>query len=237
MVLPAFAPFWLFLSRHKSWSSPLYAMNRDRRDPTFLYLPQAEDLLRLIDEWADRAKVPRAELAEVLDEDKSTITRMLSDKHGLRYDQAADLVNYLMQRLSPLPNQTIDSISRPRDLVKVFVHETVATAAAKLIDGNFTQVPLYDGDKYLGLVTDRMILERMLHPNIQKFTGNWIDTLRNMRIGEAEIIETSAIYRPDSSTSSVASALTHFYAVMLGEDMKAPSRIVTRWDFLKLLKD
>jgi len=142
-----------------------------------------------------------------------------------------------MRRLSPLPNQTIDSISRPKDLVRVFAHDTVATAATRLIDGNFTQLPLYDGDKYLGLVTDRMILERMLHPNIQNFTGNWIDTLRNMRIGDADIIETSAIYRPDSSLSSVASTLTHVYAVRLGEEIKAPPRIVTRWDFPKLLRD
>lgn len=57
-----------------------------------------------------------------------------------------------------------------------------------------------------------------------------------MRIGDADIIETSAIYPPDSSLSSVASALTHFYAVMMGEDVKDPIGIVTRWDYLKLLK-
>jgi hypothetical protein len=57
-----------------------------------------------------------------------------------------------------------------------------------------------------------------------------------MRIGDAEIIETSAVYRPGSSMSSVA-RLTHFYAVMLGEDMKPPMGIVTRWDFLKLLDE
>jgi len=71
----------------------------------------------------------------------------------------------------------------------------------------------------------------------QNFKGNWIDHLRNMTISEADTVETSAIYRPDSSLSSVASALTHFYAVMLGEDLKAPTGIVTRWDYLELLKE
>jgi predicted transcriptional regulator len=216
-------------------------MNRDRRDPNFLYLPEVEDLLRLIDEWASRANVPRAELADVLGINKSTITRMLSDKHGLRYDQAADLVNYLMRRLYPLPDQTITSIApHPTQLVKVYAHEKVSAAAHALIEGNFTQVPLYDieegpPERYRGLVTDRMILERLLHPNVGDFEGKWVDWLPNMTIKEAEIIEASVTYLPSDSLSSVANALTHFYAIMLGEEMKAPMGIVTRWDFLRLL--
>jgi predicted transcriptional regulator len=70
---------------------------------------------------------------------------------------------------------------------------------------------------------------------IQHLKGKWIDTLGNLRIAEADIIETYDTYLLDSSLSSVASALAHFYAVMLGEEMKDPTGILMRWDFLKLL--
>jgi predicted transcriptional regulator len=88
----------------------------------------------------------------------------------------------------------------------------------------------------LGLVTDPIIVDGLLHPNQKKFRVAWIDMLRNMTVHEAAIIETSAVYDPDASISSVASALAHFYAVMVGENNKTPDRIVTRWDYLKLLE-
>ena len=55
-----------------------------------------------------------------------------------------------------------------------------------------------------------------------------------MPIGAAEIVETSATYPSDSSISSVANALTQFYAVMIS-DNSTPRSIVTRWDYLRLL--
>lgn len=102
------------------------------------------------------------------------------------------------------------------------------------MDRNFTQLPVFDGKNYEGITTDRMILERLLHPNRVKFNGKWIDTLQKMTLKQAETIESSAIYPLDASISSVANALRHFYAVMLSEN-DSPKTIVTRWDYLKLL--
>jgi predicted transcriptional regulator len=203
-----------------------------------LYLPDMEDMLRLIDELRRRAGVTKAQLARVIERDRSAVTKIFSQKQhrGLAYGEAADLLGYLGERLSPLPDQKISSLALPPSrLVKVYAHQRVSAAVKALLKGNFTQVPVYEGERYLGLATDRMILERMLHPNVSDFVGKWVDWLRNMTIKEAEIIETSAKYSPSESLSLVASALTHFYAVMLGEEMKAPIGIVTRWDFLKLL--
>jgi len=195
-------------------------------------------MLRLIDELRRQARITRAELGRHLDLDRSAITRIFRRKRRLNYDEAEQMIAYIVQRLSPLPDRTIGSIAPPpAKVVKVYADQKVSIAVKWLLKGNFTQVPVYEGRRYLGLATDRMIIERLLHPNVSDFKGNWIDTLRNMRIDGADIIETSATYRPDSPLSSVASALTHFYAVMLGEDMKAPTGIVTRWDFLRLLKE
>lgn len=213
-------------------------MNGTRKCAGFPYLPPTEDLLRLIDEWGRRTGVPRAQLAKVLDLDRSAVTRIFSGKRELSYDEAAQLVDYLVQRLSPLPDRTVGSIApRSKNLRRVYANQKVGAAVKALMDGNFTQVPVYEGNKFLGLVTDRMIIERLLHPNLKDFTGTWMETLRNMTVREAEVIETSSVYPFDSPLSSVASALGHFYAVMLGEDMKGPTSIVTRWDYLKLLKE
>jgi predicted transcriptional regulator len=215
-------------------------MNGTTKGSDVVYLPATEDLLRLIKEWVRQTGVSESELADHIGIDVSEVSRSLSGKRRLFYDEAARAIEYLVMRLSPLKG-TVSSIFRtPRELVKVYTHEKVSVAAHALIEGNFTQVPLYDiengpPDKYLGLVTDRMILERLLHPNVSEFKGDWVDWLRNMPIKDAEIIETSVTYLPSDFLSSVASALTHFYAVMLGEEMKAPIGIVTRWDFLRLL--
>jgi predicted transcriptional regulator len=214
-----------------------YAMNRVKRSHLPHLLPE-EDMLKLIDEVRREARITRAELGRELDLDRSAITKIFRGKRRLNYDEAEHMIDYIAQRLSPLPAQAIGSIAPPpAKLVRVYSHQKVSTVVRALFHGNFTQVPVYNGRICMGLATDRMIIERLLHPNVSDFKGSWIDTLRNMRIGDAEIIETSARYDPDSPLSSVASALTHFYAVMLGEDMKAPTGIVTRWDFLKLLKE
>jgi predicted transcriptional regulator len=217
-------------------------MNGTKEGSDVVYLPATEDLLGLIKEWLRQTGVSESQLADHLDIDVSDVSRTLSGKRQLLYDEVARAVDYLLNRLSPLPpKETISSILRDQgELVKVYTHEKVSAAAHALREGNFTQVPLYDiedgpPERYRGLVTDRMILQRLLHPNVNDFKGEWVDWLRNMTIKEAELIETSVTYLPSDSLSSVASALTHFYAVMLGEENKAPLRIVTRWDFLKLL--
>jgi len=53
-----------------------------------------------------------------------------------------------------------------------------------------------------------------------------------MPIEDAEIIENSAIYSSEAPVSTVANALTQSYAVMLSGN----EGIVTRWDYLELLK-
>ena len=212
-------------------------MNEVKRSDFPRLLPE-EDMLRLIDELRRQAGVKQAELARYLGLDRSAVTRIFRKKRGLDYDEAEQMMDYLVQRLSPLPDRTVGSIApRPRNLRRIYANQKVAVAVRTLMDGNFTQVPVYEGNKFLGLVTDRMIIERLLHPNLKDFTGTWMETLRNMTVREAEVIETSSVYPFDSPLSSVASALGHFYAVMLGEDMKAPTSVVTRWDYLKLLKD
>lgn len=136
-----------------------------------------------------------------------------------------------------MPDDTISSLSiRPRQLVDVQVSETVGHVVAKLMEGGFTQIPVFDGKDFVGLATDRMIVERLLHPNVKEFKGKWIEVLRKMSVKQAKIIETSATYPMNASISSVATALEHFYAVMLSDnDNGTPKTIVTRWDYLKLL--
>lgn len=213
-------------------------MNGTRKRAGLPYLPEIEDLLGIIDGLRRRARLTKADLAKVIDRDRSAVSNIFAKKRGLDYDEAVQLLEHLVQILSPLPDRTVGSmLRRRRRLKKVYTDDKVSVAANALIRGNFTQVPLYDrNEKYLGLVTDRMILERMLHPNIRDFKGNWMEALRNMRIDEAKIVEASVTYEPDSTISSIAGALTHFYALMLGENNKQPTGIVTRWDFLKLLR-
>jgi predicted transcriptional regulator len=182
--------------------------------------------------------VSRAELARLLDLDRSAVTNVFRKdvrRRKLNYEEAEQIVDHLMERLSPLPCETVQSLSTlPKELVKVQLTETVGQVASKLLKGDFTQVPVFDGQNYVGLVTDRMIVERLLHPNKIGFVGKWRECLRKMPLKQAGIIETSAVYPVDASISSVANALKHFYAVMLSEN-DLPKTIVTRWDYLKLL--
>jgi predicted transcriptional regulator len=199
------------------------------------YLPQVEDLLRMIDRWCKSTGVTKTELARHLDVDKSAITRASKGQRRLLYEESVEILDYLLNRLSPLPNEPIKSLCiKPRELKRIQSSDTVAIAASKLMKDDFTQIPVFGGDKFLGLVTDRIIVERLLEPNETRFEGRWIDRLRKMTIKEADIIETSSIYPLDSSITSVAQALKQFYAVMLS-DNDQPKSIVTRWDYLKLL--
>ena len=199
------------------------------------FLPSLEDLLRMIEDWCKSSGVTKSQLAMLLDLDRSAMTNVFSGRRRLLYEEAEQISDYLMQRLSPLPNDSIKSLSiLPRKLVSVQLTDTVTNVASRLMDGNFTQLPVFDGKNYVGITTDRIILERLLHPNRAKFSGSWIDALRKMMLKQAETIESSAIYPLDASISSVANALIHFYAVMLSEN-DSPKTIVTRWDYLKLL--
>jgi predicted transcriptional regulator len=200
-----------------------------------IFLPQIDDLLRMIDQWCARTGVSRADLANLLDLDRSEATRVFKGGRRLVYSEAQTWVDFLLERLSPLPEEPVQTIATPsRDLRYVQSSETVGGVAKRLTRGNFTQIPVFDGLKYLGLATDRMIVERLLHPNVKRFEGAWADCLRKMPVGEAGVIETSAIYPSNASISEVANALTQYYAVMIS-DNSVPEGIVTRWDYLKLL--
>lgn len=191
--------------------------------------------MRMIEDWCKSTGVTKSQLAKLIDLDRSAVTRTFSRNRKLLYEEAEQISDYLMQRLSPLPAEPIKSLSIPsRELVSVQLTDTVAHAASKLIDGNFTQLPVFEGKKYVGITTDRIMLERLLQPNRAKFKGRWIDTLRKMTLKQAETVESSAVYPLDASISSIANALRYFYAVMLSEN-DSPKTIVTRWDYLKLL--
>ena len=210
-------------------------MVSSRKTQPSSFLPSLEDLLRMIEDWCKSTGVTKSQLSKIIDENRSAVTRVFSLQRKLRYEEAEQIVDYLMQRLSPLPPDSVESLSiKPRELKRVQLTDSVAVVVSKLLDGNFTQLPVFAGDSYIGLTTDRMIIERLLHPNRAKFSGSWIDSLRKMPLKQAEIIETSAIYPLDASISSVANALRYFYAVMLSDNDK-PKSIVTRWDYLKLL--
>ena len=141
-----------------------------------IYLPQLDDLLRFLNDWCSRTGVTRAELANLLGHDRSAVTNIFNKSRGLYYHEAEDITDYLLQRISPLPNEPIRKIAiAPRDLVYARSSDSVADAARRMIKGNFTQIPVFDDDGYLGLVTDRMIVERLLHPNVKEFKGTWVD--------------------------------------------------------------
>jgi len=210
-------------------------MNSVMTRSNYPHLPQVEDLLRMIEQWCKSTGVTRADLARLLEVDRSAITHTFQRQRKLDYEESVQILDYLLNRLSPLPEETIKLLCiRPRELKRIQSSDTVAKAASKLMEDDFTQIPVFGGDKYLGLATDRMIIERLLDPNETRFEGRWIDRLRKMTIKEADIIETSSMYPLDSSITSVAQALKQFYAVMLS-DKDQPKSIVTRWDYLKLL--
>lgn len=210
-------------------------MVSSRKAKTSPFLPSLEDLLRMIEGWCRSTGVTKSQLAKLIDLDRSAVTRTFSCNRRLLYEEAEQISDYLMQRLSPLPADPVKSLSiRPRELVSVQLTDTVAHVASELMEGNFTQLPVFNGKNYVGLTTDRMIVERLLHPNRARFGGRWIDTLQEMPLKQAEMIESSAVYPLDASISSVANALRHFYAVMLSET-DSPKTIITRWDYLRLL--
>jgi len=206
-----------------------------RKATTSVFLPPLEDFLRMIEDWCKSTGVTKYQLAKLLEVDRAAVTCVFSGERRILYAEAEQISGYLIERLSPLPDVPIKSLSVRSSLLKsVQSAETVARAVSQLMKGNFTQLPVFNGDKYVGLTTDRMIVERLLHPNRAKFRGKWIDTLKETPLKDAGVIETSAVYPLDASIPSVANALRYFYAVMLAED-EHPRTIVTRWDYLKLL--
>ena len=210
-------------------------MVSSRKTTNSPFLLPLDDLLRVIEEWCKATGVTKYQLSRLLELDRAAVTRIFTGERRLLYDEAEQMSDYLMERLSPLPNEPVKLLcARPNRLVSVQLTDTVAQTASDLMRGKFTQLPVFNGDSYVGLTTDKMIIERMLRPNRAKFSGRWLDALKRMPLKQAEIIETSAIYPSDASVSSVANALRKFYAVMVAENEK-PSSIITRWDFLKLL--
>lgn len=129
-----------------------------------------------MDQWCALTGVSRTDLANVLDLDRSEATNVFKGRRRLLYFEAQSWVDYLLERLAPLPQEPVRTIATP--------------------------------------------------PR---------DNLRKMPVGAAEVIETSATYSSETSIAEVANALTQYYAVMISDNY-VPEGIVTRWDYLKLLK-
>jgi len=151
--------------------------------------------------------------------------------------------------MSSIPKQPVEKLYVSSEKV-VYVNsdETVSEASSKMLDGGFTQLPVFDRDnkQWLGIVTDFTLLRRLLSPTT-KTPENWLNEFKNMTIEDAKVIDSVPIYPVNAPISEIAQALLFHYAVLInetrqGEDVDDRGKvkpqnlgIVTRADYLKLL--
>lgn len=204
-------------------------------EPRFIQIPPQESLLQFLKEGLKEAGISQRKLAEFLETDQASISRKLAGKRPFRLGEISAITSLILERVSSIPQKPISKLYVPsQKVVNVNSDDIVSEAARKMMEGDFTQLPVIDkAKKCIGIVTDFTLLKRMLSPTIPS-KKNWLQEFRNMKIKDADVIDEAPTYPLNTPIAEIAQALLFHYAVLISEK-NGKIGIVTRADFLKLL--
>jgi predicted transcriptional regulator len=202
-------------------------------DQKYVLIPPKEILLKLLRDGLDEANVSQRQLEEALDDDQSNISKKLRGERPIRIEEVTFITSLIIERLASLPSEPVKNwFTPPDELVSVTVNTKVREAAKKMQEGDFTQLPVFQAGKYLGIVSDYSILKRTLSPNTQS-KGNWLNELKEMTVSQAEVIDHAPVYSFEDHIAEIAQALMYHYAILISQGSQYG--IFTRADLLKII--
>jgi len=188
-------------------------------------LPAKENLIKKIMELMRETGLSEQELAENTVLSQPVISRILRGERELRYDEAKNILDCLLGRLSSIPSKMVasDVATKGERLMKVYVEENLYDVAKRMFEKGYSQAPIYENDVLKGVLTEISLLNMLLSP--QK-------DLRTLKVKDVQAQELP-VYPYDTPLQTIAQALRDYYAVLIGRGGKVEG-IVTRADFLRL---
>lgn len=208
-------------------------MVNDLSEQRYIHIPPKEILLKMLRDGLDEANISQRYLEEELGDDQSNISKKLRGERPIRLEEITFITSLILERLASLPSQPVKEwFTPPEELVSVSYDQKVATAARIMEEKEFTQLPVFENRKYLGIVSDYSILRRTLSPNITS-KGKWLDELKNMTLIEADVIEQAPIYSSEDHIAEIAQALMFHYAILISHGSQYG--IITRADLLEIV--
>ncbi len=199
----------------------------------YVQIPPKEILLKILRDGLDEANISQRQLEKELGDDQSNISKKLRGERPIRIEEVTFISSLILERLASLPSEPVKHwYTPPEELVKASSSDKVSYAANKMAEEDFTQLPVIDEGKYLGVVSDYSILKRTLSPNTQS-KGNWLNELKEMTLKQADVIEQAPIYSSEDHIAEIAQALMFHYAVLISHGSQYG--IITRADLLKIV--
>ena len=202
-------------------------------------IPESK-LCELINKRMSELRLSQRRIAAALDIPQSDISRSLSGRKGLRYDELQRIIEYVLsiESLVQTDVRAIDLAVLVDDLAWVYNEASIGTVVEIMLEGGFSQIPVkdIDDDEFTGVVTDLGILGSMILPASGRPGVVSLDDLRKTSVEESNLVEAIADCPPDVPLSVVAQLLVHFPALLLRDDLGDVKGIITRADLLTLLK-
>lgn len=211
-----------------------------------IFLINDEELVKRINKLRREHRISQKDIEKATGIDQSVISRMLHENRNepskcrdIRYFEAQEIVNAILNLISPFPNRPLSDIYTPSEKVEkgegfAYSDEKVKDATEKMSKKGFTQLIIKDRrkDAYVGILTDYAILKKMSSPT--RVSKDWIGIFKEQEIGSIDLVDTVPTYPLSSRLMEVAEGLMHHYAVII-EEPSGKYGIITRNDFLKLL--
>jgi predicted transcriptional regulator len=213
-------------------------------------LTSEEELVKYIRAFKKKHGISNTDIGEVLGTlnhpiDRTIVSKMLKDDfeegeksiRPISYAEAYQITKFLLERTSPFPSESIQTIYTPANRVKdegtISSNDTIEKAALIMYKKDFSQllVRKSETDECLGIVTDYSVFKEMLSPF--EVSSDWLTTLKTKKIGQ--LFDRPPRFNANSKLIEVAQGLIHQYAVLIQEENDELG-IITRWDFLRLIK-
>jgi predicted transcriptional regulator len=208
-----------------------------------IYFPKKEELIKQIRKIMKDYGITQEDLAYNTRIRQDKISKMIGAnvtfRQDIKYSDAQKIYNTLLKLMSPLENDSIMHIvTHAAEVEKmkgiIGEDETLSAAAQKMVEKGFTQLIVKDKqDNYVGIITDSMLLNRMLYPR-EKFS-NWLKILGEQTIKQSRLPDRVSPYSENSTQAELGQVLIHRYGAAILEGHNKIG-IVTRNDFMKLLK-
>ena len=210
-----------------------------------------EELVKYIKAFKNKHGITNTDIGEVLGTlnhpiDRSIVSKMLKDDfeegykviRPISYTEAYRIIKFLIERTSPFPDASIEAIYTPSNRVKdegtISSEDTIEKASLIMFKKDFSQLIVKNSktNEYIGIVTDYLIFKEMLSPF--EVSHDWLNTLKNKKVGS--FVDRPPRFNTNAKFIEVAQGLIHHYSVLIEEE-KGELGIITRWDFLRLIKE
>lgn len=190
---------------------------------------------RFLDDIREKIRelgISQTELGQYLFLHQPDISKILSGRKQLRYNEAEQIVSYIFGKMSLIPpeSEAREKATSEVELEWAYSDEKLKDVAKRMFCKGFSQLPIMDraGNEFLGVISELSIIRRMMRPNLS------LQEWRETRIEDAGIVESFIRFSPNTPTHEVAQLLLSYPAILLEEKLQITG-IITRADLLKYL--